>query len=209
MQFHDDFTKFGASEEDFMATFMAIEDYLRAAWAADVGHPAARFAADCTLQVDICKSLLAVADSLPGPFDATTIEVLSKLLQPTWNSHVAFQSQVLVPLIERRHESLADLSHRVAPLSRQHIEISGINDEVAEYFDMIACGEEVEAEMFGYLIRNAAERRREHVDWEMVLLGPLLPHILTPAERHMFSDWAAANPWPFDGFKDLAIPNAN
>ena len=37
----------------------------RAEFDVDNEHPAARFAADCALQHDVCKSLLAVADCLP------------------------------------------------------------------------------------------------------------------------------------------------
>lgn len=171
----------------------------------DAEHPAARFAADCALQLDICKSLLAVADSLPRSLNAKTIDVLSKLVPTTWNSHLTLQAEVILPLIAQRHDDFASLHSRFAPLTRQHIEISGVNDELVECFGMVSRGEAVEEGMLGYLIRNAAERRREHVDWEQVLVGPLLPRTLTPSERKMFLDWAGANPWPYEGFSALSL----
>lgn len=174
-----------------------------ATWTADSEHPAARFAADCALQLDICKSLLAVADSLPGSLNATIIDILSKLLRATWTSHLTLEGDVILPLIERRHEGICGLHDRFAPLTQQHIEISGVNDELIDCFDMIERGESVDSAMLGFLLRNAAERRREHVDWEKVLLGPLLPQTLTPVERQMFSAWASANPWPFDDFRAM------
>lgn len=188
---------------------MATNNRPHMAGTTDSEHPAARFKADCALQLDICKSLLAVADSLPGSLNTTTIDILSKLLQSTWAAHLKLQDEVIVPLIARRHEAISDVCKCFTPLTRQHIEISGINDELAECFDMIAKGEPVESSMLGFLIRNAAERRHEHVEWEKTLLGPLLPKTLTPAERQVYWGWAAANPWPYEGFKVLTMSNLN
>jgi hypothetical protein len=184
---------------------MASGDRPSSGSAADSGHPAARFAADCALQLDICQSLLAIADKLPGSVSTTTIDVISNLLQTTWTSHLTLQKNMLLPLIQRRHQEVGTETGRFAPLTKQHIEISGINDELIECFRMFARGEAIDAETLGYLIRNAAERRREHVEWEKSLLAPLLPEILTPVERRIFSEWAAANPWPFDDFKAITM----
>lgn len=192
-----------------MGELMATDDRIRAAWTNDAEHPATRFAADCALQLDVCKSLLAVADVLPGSMNTKTIDVLTKLVPSTWTSHLTLQGGAILPLITRRGGCLPDLESRLAPLARQHIEISGINDELVECFNMVTRGETIDSGMLGYLIRNAAERRREHVDWEQVLLGPLLPQTLTPAERQMFSNWTSANPWPFEGFKPLSLPDLN
>lgn len=177
---------------------MSTDDHSGPGGHVDFEHPAARFGADCVLQLDVCKSLLAVADSLPGSLNATTLDVLSNLVPATWTSHLALIGEAILPLIAHRHQGMHDLHTRFAPLTRQNIEISGINDELVECFGMIARGEKVEDGMLGYLIRNAAERRREHVDWEQVLLGPLLPRTLTPAERKMFLTWVSENPWPYD-----------
>ncbi|HML27506.1 MAG TPA: hypothetical protein PKE16_01450 [Hyphomicrobium sp.] len=155
------------------------------------------------MQLDICKSLLAVADSLPGSLNATIIDVLTKLLQATWTSHLTLQGEVILPLIERRHPDICGLHDRFVPLTQQHIEISGVNDELIDCFGMIGRSEAVDSAMLGFLLRNAAERRREHVEWEKVLLGPLLPETLTPVERQMFLAWTSANPWPFDDFRAL------
>jgi hypothetical protein len=166
----------------------------------DGEHPAARFAADCELQLDLCRSLLAVADSLPHSLNPATLEILSKLVPSTWTSHLALQGEAILPLVERRHEDFFELHDRFAPLTRQHIEISGVNDELVDCFETVIRGEPIDSGMLGYLIRNAAERRREHVDWERALIGPLIPKTLTPIERKLFSDWASANPWPFEEF---------
>lgn len=184
---------------------MATDERPKLAWTTDSEHPAARFAADSAMQLDICKSLLAVADTLPGSPNTTTIAILSKLLHSTWAAHLKLIGDVIVPLIARRHEGVYDVQRLFNPLTRQHIEISSLNDELAESFEMVVQGEAVASSMLGFLIRNAAERRREHVDWEQALLGPLLPKILTPAERQVYADWAAANPWPYEGFNDLII----
>ncbi|MBS0233243.1 MAG: hypothetical protein JSR99_07130 [Proteobacteria bacterium] len=177
---------------------MSTDDNGRPTGNVDAEHPAARFAADCALQLDICASLLAVADRLPGSLNVTTLDVLSKLVPATWSSHLALIGEAILPLVERRHEGMHDLHTRFTPLGRQHIEISGINDELIECFGMITRGEPVEQGMLGYLIRNAAERRREHVEWEQALLGPLLPQTLTPTERKVFLKWTSANPWPYE-----------
>jgi hypothetical protein len=174
----------------------------------DAEHPAARFAADCTLQFDICRSLLAVADRLPHALNVQALEVLSKLVPATWTSHLALQADAILPLITRRQDRAAEpFLSRFAPFAQQHIEISGVNDELVECFGMISRGEPLERGMLGYLIRNAAERRREHVDWERVFLAPLLPQSLAPEERRNYQDWAAANPWPYAEFQKLSTTN--
>ncbi|MBS0251742.1 MAG: hypothetical protein JSR78_11845 [Proteobacteria bacterium] len=187
-----------------MGDVMATNDRSHSAWTTDSEHPEARFAADYALQLDICASLLAVADSLPGSLNTTTIDILSKLVQSTWEAHLKLLGEVILPLVARRHESISDVQKLFTPLTRQHIEISSLNDELTECFEMIARGEPVESGMLGFLIRNAADRRREHVDWEKALLSPLLPKILSPTERQVYAEWAAANPWPYEGFN---VPN--
>ncbi|RUP00441.1 hypothetical protein [Hyphomicrobium sp.] len=180
-----------------------------AGWNEDAEHPATRFAADCALQLDVCNSLLAVADALPAGLNVKTLEVLSKLTPVTWTSHLALQNEAIIPLIVRRQEQPEAFLARFDPFARQHIEISSLNDELVDFFRAISGGERVENNMIGYLIRSVADRRREHVEWERVLLGPLLPQTLAPAERRMFMEWSAANPWPYDDFKRLSISNLN
>ncbi len=186
-----------------------VTDRIIAAWTEDAEHPAARFAADCALQLDICRSLLAVADSLPGALNVQALEVLSKLVPATWASHLTLQGEAILPLIARRQEGVENFQSRFAPFARQHIEISGINDELVECFAMVARGEPIEQGMLSYLIRNAAERRREHIDWERVLLAPLLPQTLTPDERRGYLNWASANPWPYSDFRKLSLTDLN
>jgi hypothetical protein len=178
---------------------MPAESHTRAEFNVDNEHPAARFAADCALQHDVCKSLLAMADVLPQTLDREAVLFLSKIASSTWSAHVVFQGEVIMPLIKQRHEGHSEFYDRFIPLSRQHIEISGANDELVDCLEMAARGEAIDRGMLGYVIRYAAERRREHVEWEQTLLGPMLPKTLTPVERKIFAEWAAANPWPFDG----------
>ncbi len=166
---------------------------------ADSEHPAARFAADCALQQDVCKSLLAAADALPNALDREAILFLSKIISSTWSAHIVFQGEVIMPLVKQRHEGRPEFYGRFIPLSRQHIEISGANDEVIDCLETAARGEAIDNGMLGYVLRYAAERRREHIEWEQALLGPLLPKTLTPVERKIFAEWVAANPWPFEG----------
>jgi hypothetical protein len=162
----------------------------------DNEHPAARLAADCALQEDVCKSLLAMADRLPQSLDQDAVLALSKLIPSTWSAHVTFHHEVVVPLASRHPNCLCD---QLELLARQHIEISGANDELLDCLEMTVRGETVDAGMLGYLIRYVAERRRDHVEWEKSLVGPSLPKTLTPAERKIFSEWVAANPQPFEG----------
>jgi hypothetical protein len=192
-----------------MANDRSTTGWAAAGWNGDGEHPAARFEADCALQLDVCKSLLAVADRLPEAINAQTLAVLSVLVPTTWTSHLTLQGEAILPLIARRHEESVSFQSRFQPLARQHIEISGINDEIVECFGMLERGETVETGMFGYLIRNAAERRREHIDWERVLLGPLLPQNLTPIERQTYLAWASAHPWPYDDFKARSMTRSD
>ena len=165
----------------------------------DNEHPAARFAADCALQHDVCKSLLAVADCLPQSLDPEAVRLFLNVVPSTWSAHVAFLDGVVFPLIQQRYENHTSLHSRFTRLKQQHIEISGANDELIDCLETVARGEPIDRGLLGYVIRYAAERRREHVEWERTLLGPMFPKTLTPVERKIFAEWVAANPWPFDG----------
>ena len=146
-------------------------------------HPAARFAVDGALHLELCKSLLDLAEHLPGRLDREGIAYFLKVLASTWEAHVAFQSEAAFPLLKRRYEGDRDVLKCLGRLERQHIEIAGSNDELIEQLVHVLNGETVDCEMLGYLIRNAAERRREHVEWEQSFLNSLFPRLLMPLER--------------------------
>jgi hypothetical protein len=165
----------------------------------DSEHPGARFAADCTLQLEVCKSLLSLADSLPNVVDRVAMGHLAKVVPLTWTAHVAFQSEVVLPLLKRRHEGESDVLKCFVRLEQQHVEVAGVNDELLEQLEAAARGEAIDSEVFAYVLRNAADRRREHVEWEKLLLGWLFPRALAPIERQTFLAWSLANPWPFEG----------
>ena len=165
----------------------------------DSEHPGARFAADCALQLEVCKSLLSLADSLPNNLDRVAMGHLAKAVPLTWAAHVAFQTEIVLPLLKRRHEGETDVLSCFVHLEQQHVEVAGVNDELLEQLEAVVRGEPVDSEVFAYVLRNAADRRREHVEWEKLLLGWLFPQALAPIERQAFLAWTLANPWPFKG----------
>lgn len=167
----------------------------------DGEHPATRFAADCALQLEVCKSLLALADGLPKNLNRGAMVHLAKIVPLTWSAHTAFQAQGAFPLLKHRNDCDTGLLDCFARLEKQHVEVAGVDDELLEQMAAVARGEAVEPDVFAYVIRNAAERRREHVEWEMLLLGKLFPMNLTPIERESFRLWASANPWPIEGLE--------
>jgi hypothetical protein len=164
----------------------------------DSEHPAARFTADCALQKEICRSLLALADHLPGTVDSQAIAYLVRALPATWAAHVAFQADAAFPLLARRHESERHILQCLERLEQQHLAITGVTDELVDQLRALPSGDAVDAETLGRLARNASERRMEHVEWETLLLDPLFPRVLAPVERQAFVAWSSANPWPFD-----------
>jgi hypothetical protein len=173
----------------------------------DSEHPAARFAVDGALQLELCRSLLDLAEHLPGRPDREGIAYCLKVLPSTWEAHVAFQSEAAFPLLKRRYEGDRDVLKCLGRLERHHIEIAGANDELIEQLVHVLNGEIVDCEMLGYLIRNAAERRREHVEWEQSFLNSLFPRLLVPLERQAFLAWSSANPWPLKGTEELGKSN--
>jgi hypothetical protein len=116
-------------------------------------------------------------------------------------AHVVFQSEAAFPLLKRRYEENRNLLRCFRRLEHQHIKIAGADDELMDLLKAALGGETVDIEMLGYLIRNAAELRREHVEWEQALLSWLFPSVLAPVERQAFVKWSTENPWPFDGLK--------
>jgi hypothetical protein len=167
----------------------------------DSEHPGARFVVDCELQLEVCKSLLSFADSLPNNLDRVAMQHLVKALPLTWTAHVAFQTEVVLPLLKRRHEGEADVLSCFDHLEQQHVEIAGANDELLDQLEAVARGEAVDSEVLAYVLRNAADRRRQHVEWEKLLLGWMFPQALAPIERQAFLAWTLANPWPFKGIR--------
>ena len=111
---------------------MLIEQHVNIESIFDSEHPAARFAADCALQLEVCRSLFALADHLPGTTDREAIVYLVKALPATWAAHVAFQSEAAFPLLARRHESERHILQCLVRLDRQHIEVAGVTDEFVD-----------------------------------------------------------------------------
>jgi hypothetical protein len=184
---------------------MPIEQHINIESIFDCEHPVARFAADCALQLEVCRSLFALADHLPGTTDREAIVYLVKALPATWAAHVAFQSEAAFPLLARRHESERHILQCLVRFDRQHIEVAGVTDELVDQLQVLLSGDAVDTETLGRLARNASERRREHVEWEAVLLDPLFPRVLAPVERQAFAAWSSANPWPFDQTQQSAV----
>ncbi len=177
---------------------MVIERHVNIEFVFDSEHPAARFTADCALQLEVCRSLIALADHLPGTMDREAIVYLVRALPATWAAHVTFQSEAAFPLLARRHESDHHILQCLGRLDQQHMEVAGVTDEFVDQLRAFLSGDAVDAEILGRLARNASERRREHVEWEKVLLDPLFPRVLAPVERQAFVAWSSENPWPFD-----------
>ncbi len=178
---------------------MPIEQWPNAETNFDSEHPAARFAADCALQLEVCQSPVSLADPLPGNISQIAVEHLLKGLPATLAAHVSFQSEAAFPLLKRRYEENGNLLRCFRRLEHQHIKIAGADDELMERLTAALNGETVDVEMLGYLIRNACELRREHVEWEQALLSWLFPSVLAPIERQAFVAWSAENPLPFGG----------
>ncbi len=162
----------------------------------DEDHPGARFLADLALQLEACRGLLALADGLPKAADYNLAQRLIEIFNAAWVGHVRFQEEVIYPLLKRR---LREEQCRSAALfDRQHKEIQFADDEVVDTLRM-ARSSEAASDALSYLLRLVAERRRDHIEAEQVLLLPVLPQMLTPIERKMYIEWAAANPLPFAG----------
>jgi hypothetical protein len=155
-----------------------------------------RIAADRMLQLEICCTLESIADSLPGVADLRLVRALTSVLEPSWTEHVSFQDDALFPILVRRHHSSQELSSAVERLRRDHLEIGDRNREVNEQFEMMLGGYEPEPEMFGYLLRNAFDGRRRHIESEIVLVEMYLPTMFTPAERAILDAWNVARPRP-------------
>jgi len=166
----------------------------------DDEHPAARFVADCAFQFEVSRSLLACADALPGKLDRTAITYFIKVVPAASVAHALFQSEVAFPLLRRRHEG-ETISRWLDRLEEEHIELSGVDEELVAQFHAVLNDESVDVEMLGYLMRNASERRRVHVEMEQAILAPLFPAVLAPVERQGFVAWSRAHPWPLNGIE--------
>lgn len=158
--------------------------------------PCQRVAADRMLQFEICCALESLADGLPDIRDLRLARALISVLEPSWMEHVSFQDEALFPILERRHHDSRELSFSLDRLRRDHIEIGDRNREVNEQIERLLAGDAPDPEMFGYLLRNAFDSRRRHIESELVLVEAYLPSMLTPAERTIVDLWHSTRPQP-------------
>ena len=99
----------------------------------------------------------------------------------------------MYPLLKRRYGD--QQCERMAIFKRQHADISFANDELAETLRMVEMGT-VGSDALAYLLRNVAERQRDHLETERAFFLPAIPDVLFPIERKRYLEWAASNPWP-------------
>lgn len=159
----------------------------------DEDHPGARFLADHAFQLEAGRGLLTLADGLPNAAKHDVAPRLIQIFAAAWTGHVCFHEQVLCPLLRRRY---GEQQHEpMAIFERQHADIKFAHDELAETLHMVETGT-VASDALAYLLRNVAERQRDHLETERAFFLPAIPDVLFPTERKTYLEWVASNPWP-------------
>jgi hypothetical protein len=164
----------------------------------DEDHPGARFLADHVFQLEAGRGLLALADGLPNAAKHHVAPRLIRIFADAWTGHVCFHEQVMYPLLKRRYGD--QQCERMAIFERQHADISFANDELAETLRMVEIGT-VGSDALAYLLRNVAERQRDHLETERSFFLPTIPEVLFPIERKTYLEWVASHPWPLTNEK--------
>jgi len=154
-----------------------------------------REVADHVFQLEAGCGLLALADGLPNVAQCCP---LIPIFADAWRRRVCFHEQVMYPLLKRRHGD--QQCERMAIFERQHADINFANDELAETLHILEIGT-VGSDALACLLRNDAERQRDHLETERAFFLLAIPEVLFPIERKTYLEWVASNPWPLTNEK--------
>jgi hemerythrin-like domain-containing protein len=156
----------------------------------------ARINADSALQTEICSVLESLADRLPDTIDAELVRRLEPVLDASWAVHAGFQEEVIFPILKRCHASSKSLKIQINQLETEHVAIADAGLEIREQFQIALNGAELQADMFGYMLRGAFQERRRHLDSEQRLFSTRLPTTLAPVDRDLLRSWLSSHAWP-------------
>lgn len=142
---------------------------------ADTGHLAALLLATHRDQLALCRSLEAIADSLPTDIDRAACINAARALGPLISRAHDLEEVQIFPAIERRRAAAIDLTRTIERLKYEHMEDVCFSEELHDALMAYGRGEpRPTPDAFGYMLRGFFEGLRRHIAFEQEIIVPLL-----------------------------------
>lgn len=122
-------------------------------------------------QLALCRSLEAIADSLPSRIDRTACLTAARALGPLISHAHDLEERLVFPAIEARHA----ISASIERLKYEHMEDVCFSEELHDALMAYGRGTPRPApDAFGYMLRGFFEGLRRHIAFEQEIIVPLL-----------------------------------
>lgn len=156
--------------------------------------------ADHSFQLEFCDMLEAIADALPDNIDRVAASMAVTVLTTNLPRHMAFEEEVLFPILRRRATGDDDLSRVLDQLAVEHATDAGFASEIAEELEILAtCGRAGNPQTLGYMLRGFFMTQRRHIEWENVTLLPRARTVLIPDDLALLARAIASPPYVSNG----------
>lgn len=122
-------------------------------------------------QLALCRSLEAIADSLPSHVDRAACLNAARALGPLISRAHDLEERLVFPAIEARHA----ISASIERLKYEHMEDVCFSEELHDALMAYGRGSPRPApDAFGYMLRGFFEGLRRHIAFEQEIIVPLL-----------------------------------
>jgi hypothetical protein len=153
----------------------------------------ARIDADAVLQAEINRALLAIADRMSQGSDLRLVRILVRTLEASWAEHITLQDEVVFPIVLGRH--IRGVAPIVGRLRSEHAHICECNSDIGKRLGGLLHGRHREPAELEAALRNAFQRRRDHMHVCDELTG-WLPATFSAAETSLYYAWQTGRPTP-------------
>jgi hypothetical protein len=137
-------------------------------------------------QLQLCRELEEIADSLPGHVDRQRCIHTAQALCPLIKGVHHYEDTVLFPVLASRLPTLPDFDKTLARLKLEHFEDECFAEELTERLQALGSGRrDVNMEATGYMLRGFFEAVRRHIAFERDYFAALgFPNQADASNRH-------------------------
>lgn len=133
-------------------------------------------------QLDLCRELELIADSLPGNINRQKCIYAAKALGPLIRGTHRYEEQVFFPWLRDAGIVAGGAAGAAMPLDQtferlrfEHFEDECFAEELTDALLRLGAGQPVNMEAIGYMLRGFFESVRRHIAFESELIARCLP----------------------------------
>ena len=136
-------------------------------------------------QLELCKSLEDIADSLPDSVEPQICLQTARALYPAVKSAHEFEEEQLFPILDRLKKADPALDASMERLRYEHWEDESYSQELTDVLmDWARGGNRRNPEATGYMLRGFFEGLRRHIAFEMDHIIPLIQKMYDDPPLH-------------------------